>query len=323
MKKSHIAIISLAMLCISFVAPVSAGITSPPTWIKPVWKNKTGLSADPFLGDVSVAYIENTTWTLNIWVKNTERNATGHPVDITVKNIAVWFDWNKFYNTTINVLIKFNDEYLFTVSNTTESTTIASNFFTHRYRIYIEFEYTTVSGGVPATIKGSWTYDGDRFAVLTQAQFNASQASWEYSFLKNTVSTYVASYAESYSLYVQAETEANTALYYYTQGEFNASLQHYQTAINLIKQAWTVYVGIKAEYDENKLNKDKAEANKLQAEANALNANATARLIEANALAQAMVINAVALAIFGLGFMFFGIAAIVYAWRKPKAPAQT
>ncbi|MEM3577868.1 MAG: hypothetical protein QXX51_05360 [Candidatus Bathyarchaeia archaeon] len=318
MKKSHAAIISLAIiLCISFVAPASAGITSL-TWIKPVWKNRT----DPFLGSVDIAYIENTTWIINIWVRNTERNATGHPVDITVKNIAVWFDWNKFYNTTKDVLIKYNDEYLFTINGTTELTTIASNLFTHRYRIYIEFEYTTVSGGVPATVKDSWTYDGDRFAVLTQTQYDVSQASWEYSLLKSTVSTYVDDYAESFSLYVQAETEANTALYSYTQGEFNVSLQHYQTAINLIKQAWTVYIGIKAEYDENKLNKDKAEADALQAEANAINANATARLIEANALAQAMVINAVALAIFGLGFMFFGLAAIVYAWRKPKAPPQ-
>ncbi|MEM2104928.1 MAG: hypothetical protein QXV21_00425 [Candidatus Bathyarchaeia archaeon] len=323
MKKSYAAIISLVIImCISFAAPASAGITSL-TWIKPVWKNKTGLNADPFLGDVSVAYIENTTWILNIWVRNTERNATNDPVDIAVKKIAVWFDWNKFYNTTISdILIKYNSDYLFTINGTTELTTIASNLFTHRYRIYVEFEYTTMSGGLPVTVKGTWTYDGDRFAVLTQAQYDASQASWEYSFLKGTVSTYVDDYAESYSLYVQAETEANTALYCYTQGDFNASLQHYQAAIDLIKQAWTVYIGIKTEYDQNRLNKDKADADKLQAEANAINANATARLIEANALAQAMVINAVALAIFGLGFMFFGLAAIVYAWKKPKTPAQ-
>ncbi|MGB9675559.1 MAG: hypothetical protein ACPL0C_00045 [Candidatus Bathyarchaeales archaeon] len=321
MKKSYAAIaVLLAMiLCISFVAPASAGIVGSPTWIKPVWKSRL----DPILGSVDIAYIENTTWIFNVWVRNTVTNTTGHPMDITVKNIAVWFDWNKFYNTTTNVFIKYNDEYLFTINGTTESTTTASNLFTHRYRIYIEYEYTTVSGGTPATVKGSWTYDGDRFAVLTQTQYDAAQASWEYSLIRSTVSTYVDDYAESFSLYIQAETESNTAQYYYTQGDFNASLQHCQMAIDLIKQAWTVYIGIKAEYDENKLNKDKAEADAMQAEANSINANATARLIEANALAQAMVINAVALAIFGLGFMFFGVAAIVYAWRKPKAPAQS
>lgn len=321
MKKSYVAIvISLAMiLCISFVASASAGIVGSPIWIKPVWKNRS----DPFLGSVDIAYIENTTWILNIWVENNERNATGHPVDITVKNIAVWFDWNKFYNTTTNVFIKHDGEYLFTINGTTELTTIASNLFTHRYRIYVEFEYTTVSGGVPAIIKSAWTYDGARFAVLTQTQYDAAQASWEYSLIKSAVSTYVDDYAESFSLYIQAETESDTALLYYTQGEFTASLQRYQRAIDLIKQAWTVYIGIKAEYDQNRLNKDKAEADALQAEANAINANATSKLIEANALAQAMVINAVALAIFGLGFMFFGVAAIVYAWRKPKAQAQS
>lgn len=211
---------------------------------------------------------------------------------------------------------------MFTISGTTESAATASNLFTHRYRIYIEFEYTTVSGGISATIEDTWTYDGWNFAVLTQEQSDAAQASFEYSFLRSTVGAYVDDYAESYNLYIQAETESNMAMYNYIQGEFDSALQHYQTAINLTKQAWMVYTSIKAEYDQNKLNKDKAEADVLQAEANALNANATARLIEANALAQAMVINAAALAIFGLGFMFFGLAAIIYAWRKPKAPAQ-
>jgi len=314
MKKSYVAIvISLTMiLCISFVAPASAGIVGSPDWINPVWENRS----DPFLGSVDIAYIENTTWTFRVWVRNTVTNTTGHPMDITVKNIAVWFDWNKFYNSTPNVLIKYNDEYLFIISNTTESTTTASNLFTHRYRIYIEYEYTTVSGGTPAIIKGSWRYDGDRFAVLTQTQFNAAQAAWEYSLLKDYVRTYVDDYAESFSLYIQAEMEANKALLHYMQGAFSASLQSYQTAIDLINQAWTVYVGIKAEYDQNKLNKEKAEID-------AINANNTARLIEANALAQSMIINAVALAIFGLGFMFFGVAAIVYAWRKPKTQAQS
>jgi tetratricopeptide (TPR) repeat protein len=314
MKKSHVAIISLAMiLCVSFATLARADITSV-TWIKPAWKNKIGLSADPFLGDVSVAYIENTTWTLNILVNNNVGET------IVIKNIAVWFDWNKFYNTTTNVTIASNGEYLFTINGTTESAQIASNLFTHRYKIYVDFEYTTVSRN------GTWTYPrvgfAENFAVLTQEQYNAAYASGEYAFLKGNVGTYVDDYAESYSLYIQAETEANTALYYYRQGEFNSSLQHYQTAINLLKQAWTVYIGIKSEYDENQLNKDKAAAEKLQAEANAINANATAKIIEANALAQAMIINATALAIFGLGFMFFGVAAIVYAWRKPKPPAQ-
>jgi tetratricopeptide (TPR) repeat protein len=314
MKKLYAAIISLAMiLCISFVTPANADITSV-TWIKPAWKNKTGANADPFLGDVSVAYIENTTWILNILVNNNAGET------IVVKNIAVWFDWNKFYNTTTNVTITSNGEYLFTINGTTESAQIASNLFTHRYKIYVDFEYTTVSRN------GTWTYPrvgfAEDFAVLTQKQYDAAQASGEYAYLKGKVSSLVDDHAESYSLYIQAETEANTALYYYTQGEFNSSLQHYQTAINLLKQAWTIYVGIESEYDENQLNKDKAATEKQQAEANAINANATAKLIEANGLAQAMVINATALAIFGLGFMFFGVAAIVYAWRKPKTPAQ-
>lgn len=323
MKKLYATLISLLIICISFVALAHADITNV-TWIKPAWKNKTGANADPFLGEVSVAYIENTTWTLNIWVRNNEYNSTAPntvPVDVRVYNIAVWFDWNKFYNTTTNVTIYFDNEHLFTINSTVESTQVASNLFTHAYKIYIDFEYTTISGGIPVTVKDTWLYTGTRFAVLTQKQYDAAQALGEYAFLKSNVSALVDDYAESYGLFIQAEAEANIALYYYNQGEFNSSLQHYQTAVDLLEQSWTVYIGIESEYDQTRLDEEKADLQRLQAEINAINANVTAKLMEANALATAIVINSVALAIFGLGFMFFGVAAIVYAWRKPKASA--
>ncbi len=71
---------------------------------------------------------------------NYELNSTWYPMDARVYSIAVWFDWNKFYNTTLDVTVKYGENYLFTINGTTEQISIASNLFTHSYKVYVEFE---------------------------------------------------------------------------------------------------------------------------------------------------------------------------------------
>jgi len=326
MKKilpTSLVVLLIGLVSLSAIRPAQAGITGTPTWIKPVWKDRTGVSKDLFLGDVKVAYIAGSKWILNIWVHNDATNMTHAPppppasnekMDARVYRIAVWFDWNKFYNTTLDVTLKYDTDYLFTVNGTMEQTSIASNLFTHSYKVYVEYEITYQAGGGTVTEKKTWgPYSGSDFAVISQDQYSSSDASKNYADFEDMVDDYVDNYAESYNLYIQAEREAKMGAMSYGGGEFSSALQHYNNALNLLTQSWTKYTTIKAEDDSVTLDKK-------QAELDAMKANTTATLIHANAVATATVINAVAFAFFGIGFIFFGIATIFYA-RRPK-PTQ-
>jgi hypothetical protein len=324
MKKilaTSLVVLLIGLVSLSAIRPAQAGITGTPTWIKPAWKDRTGVSKDPFLGDVNVAYIAGSKWILNIWVHNDATNMTHAPppasnekMDAMVYRIAVWFDWNKFYNTTLDVTLKYDTDYLFTVNGTMEQTAIASNLFTHSYKVYVEYEITYQAGGGTITAKKTWEpYSGSGFAVISQDQYSSADASKNYTDFEDMVDGYVDDYAESYNLYIQAEREAKMGAMSYSGGEFSSALQHYNTALDLLNQSWTKYTTIKAEDDSVTLDKK-------QAELDAIKANTTATLVHANAVATATVINAVAFAFFGIGFIFFGIAAIFYA-RRPK-PTQ-
>jgi hypothetical protein len=326
MKKKTILALLLMTGLISVLAirPAHADITSV-AWIKPVQIP----SPDPFLGTISVAYIAGSAWMLNIKVYNDAYNGTPPgplpsvtPMDIRVFNIAVWFDWDLFYNTTVNVGIKHGETHLFTIEGTTESPPTASNLFTHSYSIYVEYEITYKKDGVTVTEDKKWgPYDGVNFAVLSQDQYDAVQTSLDYADFENEVGGYVDDYVDSNSLYIQAEREVVMGDTSYGQGEFSDALLHYNNALSQLTQSWTTYKGIREQYESVILDNQKADLNKKLAEIDAIQANATARLIEANALYNSMMVNSFAFMFFGVGFMFFGIAAIFYA-RRPK-PAQS
>ncbi|MEW6505971.1 MAG: hypothetical protein AB1457_18620, partial [Chloroflexota bacterium] len=159
-------------------------------------------------------------------------------------------------------------------------------------------------------------------AVLSQDQYDAMAASQNYADFEDEVDGIVDDYAESYGLYIQAEQEAGTASTLYRQGDFTGALSHYNTAMTTLNQSYAVAKSKDMQYDELEFKGSQAEVDMYIAEADAVSANATARLIEANALAQAMVMNSVALMFFGLGFMFFGLAAIVYANKRAPKPQE-
>jgi len=294
-------------------------------WIKPVRIP----SPDPFLGTVNVAYIAGSMWILNIKVQNDAYNGTPPgpppsvtPMDVRIFNIAVWFDWNVFYNTTLDVIIKHGKTHLFTINGNTESPPTASNLFTHSYEIYVEYEITYQKDGVTVTQERKWgPNSGDCFAVLSPEQYDAIQANLNYEDFKNKVGNYVDDYVESASPYIQAEREVTMGDTSYGEGEFSSALQHYDTALSLLNQSWATFKAIRSEYESIEQDSHEADLNMKLAMIESIQANATARLIEAHALENSMVINAVGFAFFGVGFMFFGVAAIFYA-RRPK-PTQS
>jgi hypothetical protein len=308
----------LVMLLVGFalmaaITPANAGVLGTPTWITPKWHNRT----DAYLGSVGDAYITGDNWMLNIWVRNEEYNSTVAPretVSVRVVNVSIWFDWNMFYNTSKDVTIKYGESYLFTITGVTENATIASNLFTHAYKVYIDFTFTTQSGGTTMTAYGTWTWTpSSTFAVLTQDQYDAEELATKYANLEDDVDSYVDDYAESQNQYLQAEEKATMAGRAYNQGDFSGAKTLYEEAITLLTQALTTYTTKQTAFE-------KAELDMAQGMADAEKANASARLIEANGLANSMIINAVALVFFGLGFIIFGIAAVFYA-RKHTQPS--
>ncbi len=303
--KNKIAVSLAALLVIavslSSIHNANANITAI-QWMTPAWKDVD----DSLLGHVNEGYVAGTPWTLMVRVHGDATNGT-NPLPANITNIAVWFDWGLFYNTSVSVSLNSGDDYIFLVSKNTEQTTLASNLFTHAYKVYVDYTINYLVDGAAATKSQTWgPITGSGFAVLSQDQYNAQQAIETYGQLQGLVQNRVDNFAQSDSLYVQAQTTFATGQLLYRQGNFTSALQSFNSAQNLLTQAWNSYVSTQSAYDASNLN--------------TANANATATLITAQALANAMMINAVAFILFGFGFMLFGAAAIFYA-RRPKQQA--
>jgi hypothetical protein len=309
-------VILLTAILVGFVAlsstrPVNANIRDH-DWVKPALRGGT----DQYLGPISVGYVTGTTWTLNVAMTNDATNTTLHHLDARISKIAVWFDWNKFYNTSLDVLIRYGDSRLFTVSGTTEDVAVASNMFTHNYTIYVDYKVSYISSShVSVTEDRTWsttTHGG--FAVLSQDQFASRLAAQNFiRYHANLPATGpgVNDFAESMSLRLQAILENRTAESYYTRGEFSSALVSFNNAISLLNQSRSTYVSKHTVIEAGNLNRTLAEID-------AIKANATATRTLSQATANAALVNSFAFILFGLGFIFFGIAAILFVRKGPK-----
>jgi hypothetical protein len=322
--KRNIAILLTAIL-VGFVAlsstrPVNASIDSSIYWVKPALRGVN----DQYLGYVSAGYVTGTTWTLNVRITSDAWNSTpnSQPMDARIFRVAVWFDWNRFYNTSLDVTVKYGDSRLFTVTNTTEDVAVASNMFTHSYRVYVEYKITYMDASHTATTKErTWsTSEYTGFAVLSQDQFNSRLAADNFrNYLASLVSSsstyytyyYGDQYAESMSLRVQAMQENKTGTSHYGRGEFSTALGFFNNAMSLLNQSRATYVSKQTVVEAGNLNRTLAETD-------AIKANATATRTISQATANAALINSFAFILFGLGFIFFGIAAILFVRKGPK-----
>ncbi len=315
-----LAVLLIGIASLSVARPASAGLSSPPQWLTPAWKDKT----DTLLGQVAAAYITGTTWTLKLDITNDVHNSTLDPpppnshMDIRVYRVSVWFDWGKFYNTTLDVVIKHDDIYAFTVNGTTEQISIASNLYSHVFKVFVEFSFAYNNNGASITESKTWlAFDSNvKFAVLSQDQYDADQAALKYTELKGMVGAKISdpgAHVSALDLSLQADQEYSAGRVPYSTGDFSGAKQHYNNAWSLLNQSWATYAAFQTKYDDNKLAR-------ALAEVDAIEANASAILIGANALATGTIMTSFAFVFFGLGFIFFGVAAIIYARRRsPKA----
>jgi hypothetical protein len=309
--------ILVGFLTLSSTHAVKADVDSI-YWVKPALRGVN----DQYLGYISVGYVTGSTWTLNVWVTNNAMNSTpnSQPMDAHIFKIAVWFDWNTFYNTSLDVTLKYNEKRLLTASGTTEDVAGTSSMFTHKYRVYVEYKITYMDSSHTSTIKErTWSYPVSEpetgFAVLSQDQFNSRLAAESFrSYLTSLTSGsgyYVDRFAESMSLRVQAVQENRTGTSYYARGEFSTALGSFNNAVSLLNQSRATYVSRQTVIEAGDLDRSLAETD-------AIRANATATRTVSQAMANGMLINSFALILFGLGFIFFGIAAILFVRKGSK-----
>ncbi len=131
MKKTFAIVIALALACLtlsSISRPAKADVTSI-EWLKPLWEDVEG---------ADITYLSGSTWKLKIDVYNNANNGT-YNLDAKIYRISVCFDYNKFYNTTVDVTIKYGKSYIFIVEGVAD-VSVLSNLFTHTYMVYVEYE---------------------------------------------------------------------------------------------------------------------------------------------------------------------------------------
>jgi len=314
---------------IATVGPAEAGVFSPVHWIDPVFSG-----SDPFYGTNVNAYGNGSTAKVvfrlynDYWIWPNYRT-------VNVSAVHVWFDWNQNYSVTYATPLQVGplQTRTFTISFTVPNTTIASNMYYHTWKIYVEHVNATTG---TTKLRTRWTYNPSYpstdyyFAVYSPDQADAT-ALYEELNAKIASAPSFSSY-EAQQFWSKTVTERNIGRDMYHQyGDFADAETHYQAGLDNFDQAMAAETAYDEARDRLRIEEDEADIRRDNATAEAAVTEANAAMIEANAsmttadatmtTANAILNQSYAWILFGIGFIFMGIAAIVYAYKKPQAAA--
>ncbi len=283
----------ISMLTIS---PTQAAIGEI-TWLQPYLQK-----------DGQVVYEHDSTVSLLVPVENDV-----YPNGLNVSKVIISFDWEQNKNKTLSTIeqVGWLDTKTFTVSFTASATEAVSSDWPHEYTIYVEHVNATTG---PTKLVGTWSRalnywsPAYLFVVFPTDQADATDLSNEYDSYASAFPTWSFSNVNASQLAGQASIEASVGDTYYTRGDFASAETQYQTALDLYSQALVAEREWQTKVDEADL-----EIALTEADANLATANAMMRQ------ADAAVTQAYSWILFGLGFVFMGVATIVYAYRKPVA----
>ena len=293
-----------ALISMLAISPAQAYIERF-TWLPPYIKK----DYDSHYGANVVVYRDGSAVNLIVPVEN-----DWYQNGLNVSKVIVSFDWgqNKTLDLSANIeQVGWQETEIFTVAFTASATEAVSSEWTHEYIIYVEHVNAT-SG--PTQIVGTWSRSWNSwspaylFVVFPTDQAEAIDLSQECDSYANTFPTWGFSNINASQLAGQASIEASLGDMYYTRGDYASAETKYQTALDLYSQALTAEREWQTKVEEAEL-----EIALTEAEANMATANAMLRQ------ADAAVNQSYSWMLFGLGFVFMGIATIVYAYRKPKA----
>jgi len=315
-----------AMISMAMISSVQAGISSI-NWLGPVLQ-----TYDSFYDYWVVAYETGSDWSLSVVIYGSLAQS------VNVSKIRVWFDWGTNYNYTYPYplpQVPMGEYEAFTVSNTTPTTTTASNMFPHIYTVYVEYAKNTSTRELSGTFSYSWASIGYKFAVYSADQKAALNSEDRYDFLVSAYSGYSWTSAQAASLVAQASLENSRGNDYYNIGDFANAKTSYASAVSNFEQAIAAQDAYGATLQEASLNNTIATGTATLTDANANMKQADAALVEANAAmatanatkiqADAALTNAYGWYAIGIGFAvgwtLMGVGVVIYAWKKPKPPS--
>lgn len=288
MRRLNVILLATVMVAFALFSTVNfahASITGH-NWFGAVIKDET----DSFLGHVSAGYRAGSSARLVVNVNN-------HlPKQMNISAVKVWFDWGINYTSTeaniTNVYaIPTGTSHLFTVTFTVPDTTIASNLVKHSYKIYAEDVNAT--SGSKKQLNSNSPLSGSDFAVLSDAQATAIETNREidkYSGYGMFIT------AKARELTLMASGTRNLGYNAYQRGDFSGAAANYQEALQLYQDAWA------------------NETDSISGFEQALKDLMISGQSELNMVGWGYIT-------FGIGWVFIGIGVIIYAVRKPKAPA--
>jgi len=292
-----------ALISMLAISPAQAYIERF-TWLPPYMKK--GYDGD--YGAYVVIYKDGSNVNLIVPVEN-----DWYPNGLNVSKVIISFDWgqNKTLDLSASIdQVGFGETEIFTVSFTASATEAISSDWAHEYTIYVEHVNATTG---PTEIVGTWSRPWSwwspayLFVVFSEDQADAYDLSQEYDSYASAYPTWSFTNINASQLAGRASIEASLGDTYYTRGDHASAETQYQTALDLYNQALAAEVEWRTKIEEADL-----EIALTEAEANMATANAMLRQ------ADAAMNQSYSWMLFGLGFVFMGVATIIYAYRKPQ-----
>jgi len=275
------------------------------TWLPPYIKK----GYDSHYGDDVVIYKDGASASLVVPVRN-----TAYWDGLNVSKVIISFDWGQNKTLDLSTDIKqvgWQETEIFTVTFTASATEAVTSEWKHEYTIYVEHVNATTG---PTQIVGTWSrpwnywYPNYFFVVFSTDQADALDCAEECNSYADAFPTWSFNNINASHLAGQASIKASLGEMHYTHGDYSSAETQYREAIDLYDDA----LAAEAEW-ETKV--DEAELEIALTEADANMAMANAMLKEADAAVN----QSYSWMLFGLGFVFIGVATIIYAFRKPMA----
>ncbi len=283
MKKKLAVLFSLLLatsISMSMTRSIQANISNY-SWVETTYRG----NEDPFFApNYIVAY---TAGSLAKLVVSVNSYVGTRPANVSA--VKVRLDWGETYASTecsvdTPVQIEPDETRVFSVSFSVPPITTASNLVLHDYTIFVEYVNSTTG---PKEIIYTETQSDDDFAVYSQEQADAMEVRTQLDAIFDHSPSFNSPKAEV--LWSEAKAENATAVRRYEAGKFFAANASFYNALDLVDQA------LEAE-DERGSALEDAQTNYFSA---AMTQGYGRLLI-------------------GLGIVFIGIAAIIYAIKKPK-----
>jgi hypothetical protein len=291
-----------ALVATSIMMPINSAHASISNiaWVDPLYKGYDQYYYYPYYYYI-VAYLNGTTATMRVAVMN---NVDSDYINVTSVEVVFENGLNKTLDTTGSpVRVDYQKTQYPEVSFTADTNELP-NEWPHTFIVYVKFVY---SDGSSSYFSYSYSSYGYTFVVYLQDQkeFNdLRQKFWAY---EESMDPDEFTTVKARLLATQAVAEANTGDDYYNIGSWAEGKTHYQTALDLYDQAFSIE-------EEKGVAMEDAYLNATVTEAGAAAKTADAATVQANAAMN----QSYGYILLGLGIVLVGIGAIIYGIRKPK-----